>query len=260
MACGVCGVMHLSPLPTVEALREIYGRSYFKDDSERHGYLDYDQDRAFIAATYLRRFKRIRDLLGIRHQPVRMHEVGCALGFGLDVGAQAFGWKVSGSDVSPYAVERTSTLGYPAVPGDAFGRCTLPGRAPDLICLFDVIEHLPRVDLFREWLLTQLVPGALLALTTMDMDSIWNRLLGRRSPSIKVPQHLTYFTRATLEQSLAPDFHLVAASPDLQTIPASLLLRRVMHVLGLASPRLTVFRSLPIVIPNGMKLFIFRRA
>lgn len=257
--CGACGVMHLSPLPSEQTLREIYSQGYFKDEVERHGYFDYERDRPFVAATYERRFWRISRQIRPSRGEVHMHEVGCALGFGLEVGARLLGWNVSGSDISSYAVERTTTLGYPAVQCDPLGRCVPPGEAPNLICLFDVIEHLPRVDLFRAWLLEQLAPGGYVALTTMDMDSVWNRMLGRRSPSIKVPQHLTYFTRRTLERSMAPDFTLVHASPDLQTVSASLLVRRTLHILGLSSLRWAPLQSVPVAVPNGMKLYIFQR-
>ena len=257
--CGSCKVVHLSPLPSEENIRCIYSQSYFRDSLEKHGYLDYDQEHAFINATYRRRFRRISTLLRPRDRPLRMHEIGCAMGFGLDVGARQFGWDVSGSDISAYAVERSGALGYPAVQSDSLGRCDLPFRRPDLICLFDVIEHLPRVHSFRDWLSGQMAPGALLAMTTMDMDSFWNRFLGRRSPSIKVPEHLTYFTTQTLKVAMGSMFRLVYASADIQTVSASLLARRILNVLGLRPSQWGALRSLPTVIPNGMKLYVFER-
>ncbi|HYC71297.1 MAG TPA: class I SAM-dependent methyltransferase [Opitutaceae bacterium] len=258
--CARCQVLHLSPLPSEQDLARIYTKEYFCDAAERHGYLDYSRDRQFIAATYRRRFRRIARHLPRRDRPVRFHEIGCALGFGLEVAAREFGWTVSGSDVSQHGVEHARALGHPAVRSDPCGRCILPHEQPDLVCLFDVIEHLPSVHVFRDWLAAAMAPGACLALTTMDMDSAWNRLLGQRSPSIKVPQHLSYFTRATLTANLAPSFQLVNASPDFQTVSGDLLVSRLLHVAGLPSPRFSLLRRLPVVIPNGMNLYVFRRA
>lgn len=257
--CGTCSVLHLSPLPREEDLARIYTQDYYHDPSEMHGYLDYTRDREFIAATYHRRFRRIAPHLPRRDGTPHLHEIGCALGFGLNIAARRFGWAVSGSDISRHAVERTTALGYRAVQSDALGRCALPQDRPDLVCLFDVIEHLPRVHLFRDWLAEHLAPGSCVALTTMDMDSTWNRLLGRRSPSIKVPQHLTYFTQRTLVQTMAPQFRLVHTSLDLQTVSGDLFMSRLLHVLGLPAPRFPLLRRLPLVIPNGMKLYVFKR-
>jgi hypothetical protein len=69
--------------------------------------------------------------------------------------------------------------------------------------MFDVIEHVrdPLAWLVRAREL--LAPGGLLVIETGDAASAWARLLGRRWYFLDPPQHLWYFTGASLEALLA---------------------------------------------------------
>lgn len=69
----------------------------------------------------------------------------------------------------------------------------------DLVCAWDVIEHLEHPDSLFTWLNSYCQAGSLLFLTTPDWNSTWRKLFGSRWWFIE-PMHRCYFTLKTLEQ------------------------------------------------------------
>jgi hypothetical protein len=73
----------------------------------------------------------------------------------------------------------------------------LVGQYFDVITLWDVIEHLddPSAELAKAY--HHLEPGGVIAIHTMDIDSPFARLMGRRWPWL-MDMHIHYFSRRTL--------------------------------------------------------------
>jgi 2-polyprenyl-3-methyl-5-hydroxy-6-metoxy-1,4-benzoquinol methylase len=126
-----------------------------------------------------------------------------------------------------------------------------------MVYAFDVVEHLPDIRRFVSWLDTVLKPGGLFFVTTPDMNHVLNRILGSRSPSIKIPQHIIYFTTDTLTNALQPSFRHQAHSWDYQYVKLSMLLSRIAHIIhatplkGNYGPTLSVL--------NGMSMYVFQK-
>jgi len=262
--CESCSTLYLSPLPTPESIASIYNTAYYQDSSQEHGYSDYGADATFIRRTYARRLKKVSETLlkmgrsNLKH----VHEIGCALGFGLTIAKEYF-WssEITGSDISHEAVAAAKKAGFTAGTCDSRGVSTLfddLDRA-DLIYMFDVIEHLPDIPIFREWVSRQLVDNGHLLITTPDMGGVLNRVLGRRSPSIKIPQHLIYFETETLCRALAPQFKLIGCWFDFQYVGVGMLLNQVLHVVGLKPFRALENLRWAVPTPNGMKLYLFEK-
>ena len=126
-----------------------------------------------------------------------------------------------------------------------------------MVFAFDVIEHLPDIRRFAYWLRRVLKPGGIFFVTTPDMDHLLNRLLGSRSPSIKVPQHVIYFTTSTLKRAFAQGFALAAHKWDFQYVGLGMLLSRLAHIGGL--PVLKREFGPTVLVPNGMRMYVFRK-
>src|SRR6185369_11113317 len=127
-------------------------------------------------------------------------EVGCGHGFLLDEARPHFGRRV-GTDYSPAAVRIASLRADAAYEGGAdaaLGR----GERFDCIIATHVIEHVYQPQRFTRALLAGLRPGGTLVLAAPDAGSAWRKLLGRRWPSFKLPEHVLYFDRATLARLL----------------------------------------------------------
>jgi len=75
-------------------------------------------------------------------------------------------------------------------------------KAPDVVCMWDTIEHLRRPDLYIEKIANSLPRGGVLALTTADLDSWVARARGSKWRQIHPPTHLHYFSRKTLSKLL----------------------------------------------------------
>ena len=261
-SCERCETLVLSPLPPAEAVDAIYDESYYSGADGRSGYADYEAARVWIERTYDGRLRRVSGYLSRRSPAVdvsRLHEIGCAFGYGLGVAKDIFPEaEITGSDLSPAAVERCLRDGH-AVHQTAIAP-GVPAASQDLVFLFDVIEHLHDLPSFKKSVHEQLKAGGYMLLTTPDMDSLLNRFLGRRSPSIKVPEHLIYFSQDSLVRALLPEFELEESWHDVQYVGAGMLLNRLLHVAGLGrASRLERKAPFNVPVPNGMKLYLFRK-
>ncbi len=129
-----------------------------------------------------------------------LFEIGCAHGFFLEVARNAFR-SVEGIDISEDAIAYArQNLGLEARSAEFLThQFVVP---PDLICLWDTIEHLSRPDLYLQKMADSLPRGGLLALTTGDLDSWLARARGRKWRQIHPPTHLHYFSRKTLSRLL----------------------------------------------------------
>src|SRR5207247_3222651 len=97
----------------------------------------------------------------------------------------------------------------------------------DVITMWDVIEHLadPQQELRHAH--TLLRAGGLLALSTMNVETWFPRLLGRRWPWY-MQMHLYYFTPATLSQMLKrAGFEMIEAVPHKRAARLAYLVSRL---------------------------------
>src|SRR5438876_709951 len=78
-----------------------------------------------------------------------------------------------------------------------------PARRYALITAFDVIEHLPEPAAFLRRLAGWLAPSGLLALTLPDIASVPARAMGRHWYYYAPPDHVHYFTPATIRALVA---------------------------------------------------------
>ena len=110
--CRGCGLMRLSPMPTIDDTKQVYADiSYFQNPGfyevakgNLYGYVDYIAERV----NKLRGYWPIAEFLRDRHgqqtlgRP-RLLDVGCGLGYFLDV-AHDVGFSVTGVEFNPSAI------------------------------------------------------------------------------------------------------------------------------------------------------------
>jgi SAM-dependent methyltransferase len=176
-------------------LFDLYRKNYFFGEE----YSDYLADREVLQ----RNFRLRLDVLTKFTNPVRhksLFEVGCAYGFFLSLARDHFG-KVQGIDITEDGVKYCLLSGMDVLKADLMD-VNLTGVTFDVVCLWDTIEHLLEPQRYVEKLSEHMKPGALLALTTGDIDS-WNaRLKKQRWRLIHPPTHLYYFSVRTLARLL----------------------------------------------------------
>jgi SAM-dependent methyltransferase len=160
----------------------------------------------------------------------RLLEVGCAYGYFLDEARGLFDHRV-GTDFSELALERALGRAEELFCG---GLDELPPGDPfDCAACIHVIEHVYHPVAFLGEIHRRLRPGGWLVVATPDAGSLWRRLLGKRWPFYKPPEHVTFFDRATLPRLLrSAGFEDVALLP----YPGIFALRLVAEKLSIRLP------------------------
>lgn len=181
----------------------VYANPRWEADELLNAYEDV-KDETYVAE----RFGRKRTFA--RHLHLLERFAGSADGrLLLDVGAYTgvfvetaleYGWRAIGIEPSHWAASIAQKEGIPVIQG-TLDSPELEDRRFDVITMWDVIEHLidPSAELKKSFHLLE--PGGLLAVHTMDIESLTARLMGERWPWL-MDMHIHYFSRRTLTKFL----------------------------------------------------------
>ena len=194
--CAACRSWYLSPRLPEAVMAEAYrSGAYF--GGEGAGYDDYGEQEQSLRAT----FRRLADHLA--RQGVasgRLLEIGCGYGYFLEEAAPYFS-KRYGTEFSPPAAARARQAadhvwegGIDAVP---------EGQRFDCIVALHVIEHVYDPKAFMAKVRQHLAPGAHCVLAAPDMNGFWRKLMGRRWPSFKYPEHVVFYDADSLRNLMA---------------------------------------------------------
>lgn len=185
--CRHCGHFYSNPRMSAEELIEAY--TAVEDET----YVAEQMGREQTFAHHLATLERYTGPGQGRH----LLDVGAYVGVFVQV-ALASGWQASGLEPSRWAVEAARQAGIPVIEGTLDAEW-LGGRRFDALTMWDVIEHFadPMSELRKANKL--LNPGGVIAIHTMDIDSLMARLMGRRWPWL-MDMHVHYFSQRSLRQ------------------------------------------------------------
>jgi SAM-dependent methyltransferase len=145
--------------------------------------------------------RRVVDLLGRRHEPGRLLDVGCGHGLLLDEARRA-GWKPVGLELSTHAAAYARDHLGAEVHEVAFEDFDPGSACFEAILIVDVFEHLADPLAALDRCVDLLVPGGLLCLVTPDPSSPTARIAGRRWWGY-VPAHACLIPGRTLRELLS---------------------------------------------------------
>lgn len=160
--------------------------------------------------TFAHAYQRIRRFLST---PGRLLEVGSYCGLFL-LEASRHGWITKGIEPSRWAAEYArSKFGLDVIHGSLERVASSLECDSDVVVCWDVLEHVRDPREFLHIVSKKLKPGGILALSTIDIDSWFPRLLGKRWPWI-MEMHLYYFGAGSLERMLREaGFEVVRVEP-----------------------------------------------
>ncbi len=239
-ACGLAR----TELPTGFDPASIYTEDYFQG-GHTDGYADYRGSAAALHAE----FRQVVAALTPHVAGGSLVEVGCAYGYFLDQARAHF--DVCGVEIAAparaacvdrgLAVERDLTPDF------------LERHGPfDAAVMLDVLEHMPDPASALARLHAGMRPGGKLMITTGDWGSLLARAMGRRWRLMTPPQHLWFFTRATLTALLeAHGFRLVAFEHPWKHVPLNLVAYQVTRYLRSQS-LLRRLQTLPGAVPLNL--------
>lgn len=227
LRCAVCGLgsAHANDFDP----GTYYTRSYF-DGGHSDGYADYQGSEPILRKEFA---KQVQFLLQYLPTGGRLLEIGCAYGFFLKEAREKF--DVHGIEIAADAVDACHRAGLDTVQQCAATADSISRLAPlDAIVMLDVIEHLPDpVGVLRQCA-EELRPGGVIMITTGDFGSLFARVSGPRWRLMTPPQHLWYFTRASMKK--LADRHgleVVTVRHPWKTVPLALILFQLARTVGL---------------------------
>ncbi len=194
--CGNCFLAFVWPLPRDS--KNLYTKEYYHGEGDSHGYMDYDDDKEPMKSVFLRYLAVIEESVVGK----KICDVGAATGYFLDLAKNA-GWETYGSEISSFAAGVAKKRGHRVVEGDL----SLMEKSAyfDAVTMWDVLEHVESPRAYLQETHRLLKDGGIVVINTIDMNSLWARLLGRRWNMLIPPEHLYYFSlnnlSALLEQT-----------------------------------------------------------
>lgn len=198
VSCQHCGLIYVNPMPDAEALQAFYTEDFFQGNRRPTGYVDYLRDKEI----HMHQFRVYWPL--IRREfptPGRVLDIGCALGFFLDM-ARAEGWETVGIELSEFGAQwARDKLGLDVHTGSLLD-VHLPKSSFDVVTLWATIEHLADpINTLRE-AHRVLKPDGLILITTGEVEGILDKLSTGLCPWYEPPGHLYYFSTRTLRAML----------------------------------------------------------
>ncbi|MBI3361890.1 MAG: class I SAM-dependent methyltransferase [Chloroflexi bacterium] len=201
----------------------VYANPRWSDDETLNHYEAvkdplYLEEREGRVLTFQRHLRPLLALIGRLPKPgERLLDVGCYIGVFVEIARDA-GWEATGVEPSGWGVAEARKRGLNVVEG-TLASARFPDESFDVVTMWDVIEHLtdPMAELRETHRILRSpdpasgTPGGLLVIHTMDIESLFARLMGRRWPWL-MEMHLYFFSRRTLKAMLeAAGFELIRA-------------------------------------------------
>jgi 2-polyprenyl-3-methyl-5-hydroxy-6-metoxy-1,4-benzoquinol methylase len=219
-----CGLAR-TVLPEGFDTSSIYTEDYFHG-GHKDGYADYE-----ASGDELRHeFRRILESLTPHVSGGKLLDVGCAYGFFLEEAQKKF--TSYGVEISDHARnvcrERGFEVAAAATPE------WLAEKGPfDAAVMLDALEHMQDPGSLLDTLHAAMRPGAQLVITTGDFGSAIARAMGKHWRLMTPPQHLWFFSPATVTALLERHgFRVHTVDHPWKLVPVSLMMYQATRYLG----------------------------
>ena len=189
--CSTCGVVRLYDRVAPGHLHRLYAGYYAEADPSPE-----ELRRQLANPTFAHRRRRLEAAVPASSR--RIFEVGCGDGNFLAYLRQ-HGWDVHGSEYDP----RTAALvrrrhGIDLAVGDVADAPPPPGAPFGAVAAYHVLEHVYRTAQWLRAVRAMLGRGGILHLQVPNQGSLTRRLTGPAWASVMFPQHVYFYTPATL--------------------------------------------------------------
>lgn len=191
--CQACGLIYLSPRPTMEEMAICY-----PDDYE--AYQPPSEEMTLTQAWHTRRMweMQINYVEKFVSEPGKLLDIGCATGEFLST-ARDHGWQVSGFEMIDQSAEKARSRYTLDVITGTVESVELAENSFDAITMWDVLEHLPDpLGAFNRCrkLLRQ---DGVVIFSIPNLDSCDRYLFGKKWIGWDAPRHFTLFTMDSLD-------------------------------------------------------------
>ena len=196
MKCQNCGLTVAKQIPNFAELAKLYKKDYFFGME----YSNYKADRPALEKNFRNRISFLEPY--IKHNS-KVVEIGSAYGYFLNLIKEDIAWH-KGFDVSKEGTKYAKNKLHVNASSDDFLKDhEIKSNSIDLICMWDVIEHLGEPDKHIEKAAKLLKKNGALSLTTGDISALIPRIRGTKWRIIHPPTHIYYFTPESIKNLLA---------------------------------------------------------
>lgn len=247
-----CGLAR-TVLPPGFDTASIYTSDYY-EGGHKDGYPHYEQ-----SADELRHeFRRVIAALRRHVTGGKLIEYGCAYGYLLEEASASF--QTLGIELSDHARQHCEARGL-SVEREATPELLTKHGPFDAAVMLDVLEHMTDPAEALRRVHAAMRPGAQLLVTTGDFGSLLARVMRARWRLMTPPQHLWFFSRATLEALLtATGFRLHTFGHPWKHVPLALIAYQATRYLGGQAfvQRLVPRGRLPVNLFDAMRVIATR--
>jgi len=184
--CDQCGLLRSDPIAHAGGLASLYAESEFT----------YGEETANLKRTYGRYLRKLRNY---QSRPAALLEIGCGNGFFLEEALDQGYTEISGVEPSRRAAAAASDHVKEKIQVGFFREGLFAPETFDVVCLFQVIDHLADPVEVLSQARALLRPGGLLLAFQHNAAAVSARLLGERSPIIDI-EHTYLYSPATLSR------------------------------------------------------------
>jgi 2-polyprenyl-3-methyl-5-hydroxy-6-metoxy-1,4-benzoquinol methylase len=192
--CSHCDFVYVNPRVENEQLGNIYKHHYFKNKD--YGYIGYRQEKRLRIKNFERWLKDAAQFIpDNNNKPLNALDIGCAAGYCLDA-MKAKGWMAEGIELDEEMVIDLNKAGH------IVSQCLLENFEREekfqIITLFDVIEHIPNIDIAFKKLNELIDVDGIVIMVTPNYNSLQRKLFKKRWFQYKPIEHIQYFTKQSL--------------------------------------------------------------
>jgi 2-polyprenyl-3-methyl-5-hydroxy-6-metoxy-1,4-benzoquinol methylase len=185
--CKSCGLIFTKRIPSQEELITHYAK-YTRNNS--------------ISPITISRYEELLKKFESKRKLNRILDVGCGDGYFLDV-AKKKGWEVYGTEFTDNAIELCRSKGINMHQGSV--QTFQEEIQFDVITSFEVLEHINDGKSHVNKIFQLLRPDGIFYFTTPNFNSLNRKLIGGKWNVIEYPEHLTYYTSATIKNLLVSE-------------------------------------------------------
>ena len=196
VTCQNCDTLYVNPRPTAEILEYCYSKSEVYEYWNKYIFpVSEEERRKHIFQPRVKRISDICSSYGVKN--ARLMEVGAGYGTFCEEALKSGSFrKVIAVEPTPYLAETCRNKGLEVIE-KPIERVVLEPNAIDVVCSFEVIEHLFCPGEFISSCASQLSPGGLIIISCPNVKGFDLVVLGHLSGTID-HEHLNYFNPKSL--------------------------------------------------------------
>lgn len=240
--CISCNLLYLNKQRV--DLKNLYNEDYFfKSESNNTNYFNYDGNEQLLKSDFEFAYNYINN----NYKKFILLDVGAGCGDFLEYLPRNKYFEAV--EVSEYGAKRIREMGIKVYEDDFIN--VKVEKKFDIITSFDVIEHQILLDKYLNKINGLLKKNGIFIFTTPDYGTVFNKVFGKRAPTIQPPYHNYYFDKRWIKK-MFPSFGF-----ELVDMRTTYLTKMTFgHILLMSSLKMPLIRKVPIFkVINKYKIF-----